>query len=313
MTTFPTPLSRWRYALKPASWPKLLVPALLGVAIGALDAAHVSGRGVAFGALFVVFDLCAIVLLNDWADRDVDRIKRQMFPKGCSPKTIPDGILPAHHVLFAGIAAALAALIVGVVGAVWLGLPGAAVGGVIGVGIFIAYSLPPLRLNYRGGGELLEMAGVGVALPWLEAHFVSGRLLTPADALLIGFVPLCLASAIASGLSDEVSDRRGGKRTVASVFGNRLARRMVETLVLVGVVLWGLTAVALPSVLPVWIAAPVLVVVLWSFRKLRQESGQATTNAFTPQARYKAHLHHAIWRGATLLAVLTLARPWLPL
>ena len=69
----------------------------------------------------------------------------------------------------------------------------------------------------------------------------------------------------------------------------------------------------LPSVLPAWIAAPVLVVVLWSFRKLRQESGQATTNAFTPQARYKAHLHHAIWRGATLLAVLTLARPWLPL
>ncbi|MEB3327874.1 MAG: hypothetical protein VKQ33_01435 [Candidatus Sericytochromatia bacterium] len=36
-----------------------------------------------------------IVPLDDWADARVDRLKREMFPTGCSPKTIPDGVLPA--------------------------------------------------------------------------------------------------------------------------------------------------------------------------------------------------------------------------
>ncbi len=272
-------------------------------AIGRFDA-----QAAAFGALFVLFDLGAIVLLNDWADREVDRLKRKLFPDGCSPKTIPDGILPPHHVLFAGVGAALAAIAVGAIAALSLSRPGAAAGAVVAVGIFAAYSLPPLRLNYRGGGELLEMLGVGVALPWLEAHLVSGRLVGLELVPLVGFAPLCLASAIASGLSDEVSDRRGGKRTVASVLGNRVARRSVEALVLCGVIGWGVTAIAVPRVMPIWIAAPVLAVVLWSFRKLRRESPLCTTNAFAPQGRYKAYLHHAIWRGATLLAVLLVVR-----
>src|SRR5688572_25540308 len=101
---------RWMYALKPASWPKLLVPMLLGHGLGiAAGDRRVALAGFAFGVLFTVLDLIFIVLLNDWFDRDVDALKRRMLPHSGSPKTIPDGILPPWHLLCAGLLAAVLA------------------------------------------------------------------------------------------------------------------------------------------------------------------------------------------------------------
>ena len=42
--------------------------------------------------------------------------------------------------------------------------------------VFVAYTLPPLRLNYRGGGELLEMLGVGLALPLYNVYLQAGAM-----------------------------------------------------------------------------------------------------------------------------------------
>ena len=113
MSTPETLPQRWIYALKPASWPKLLVPMLLGQGLGlAAGERHAALGGFAFGLVFTLLDLIFIVLLNDWFDRDVDALKRRMFPQSGSPKTIPDGILPPWHLLCAGLlAAALAALV----------------------------------------------------------------------------------------------------------------------------------------------------------------------------------------------------------
>ena len=51
----PGTAARWRYALKPASWPKLPVPALLSQLLGVLAASAVSwpalGLGIAFTLL----------------------------------------------------------------------------------------------------------------------------------------------------------------------------------------------------------------------------------------------------------------------
>jgi 1,4-dihydroxy-2-naphthoate octaprenyltransferase/chlorophyll synthase len=91
-------IARWLYALKPASWPKLFVPALFGQLIGAVPSNGLDERAVGWGVGFTVLGLGFIVLLNDWGDREVDAIKRKMFPDGCSPKTIPDGILDARAV-----------------------------------------------------------------------------------------------------------------------------------------------------------------------------------------------------------------------
>ena len=68
---------RWVYAAKPASWPKLLVPSLLGQGLGVAATGHLDVAALLLGLVFSVFDLLFIVFLNDWGDRDVDRIKRR--------------------------------------------------------------------------------------------------------------------------------------------------------------------------------------------------------------------------------------------
>ncbi|MGE0325039.1 MAG: prenyltransferase [Polyangiaceae bacterium] len=300
---------RWRYALKPGSWPKLLVPCVLGQGLGVVAAPRVSWLGLALGVLFTLCDLAFIVFLNDWGDQGVDRIKRDMFPHGCSPKTIPDGILSSRALLLAGLGAGALGMLCACA-AEWLfaglgvprpGISWMALGCLL---VFVAYSLPPLRLNYRGGGEALEMLGVGVALPYFNFYLQSGRGWSPWLWPLLGFALLSLSSAVASGLSDEESDRAGGKRTLASVAGNVAARRASECLVVLGALAWLCADGAFVGLWFVGAVGAVIAVGYWV--PLRRTSASAVTNAFEQQGLYKQLLHHAIWRGALGLTLAAL-------
>lgn len=292
---------RWHYAAKPASWPKLLVPAALGQALGFAAGGRSLG-GLAFGLTFAVLDLIFVVFLNDWGDRHVDALKRRMFPRGCSPKTIPDGILPGPRLLGAGLAAGAAAIGLAVAAAAILDRPALPFAAAGCLALFAAYSLPPLRLNYRGGGELLEMVGVGVALPLLNLYAQRGSLAEGASHALPGFALLSLASALASGLSDERSDRIGGKRTVATALGNRLTRALTAASAYAGVAAW--TIAGLGS----WPLLFGAAIASYHLHRMRAVSDEAVTDAFAAQGRYKAHLHRAIWWGALAVAGLEIAR-----
>lgn len=301
--------SRWRYALKPASWPKLLVPTVLGQVLGVLAGGTLSWPALLLG---IVFTLCIgtfIVLMNDWGDREVDAIKRRMFPDGCSPKTIPDGILPARALLRVGGAAGCAAVGVAWLLGVWGERPAQGWLGLLCVLTFVAYSLPPLALNYRGGGEGLEALGVGLLLPLFHGYAQAGLFWASAWWVLAGFIALSLASALASGLTDEVSDRIGGKRTLTTMAGNAVTRRSTEALVVLGAGGWLLAGVLLPA-LSLWAMVPAILAVLGCGAVMLSVSSRATTGVFPEQARYKLWLHRAIIWGALLLAAgLLLAGP----
>lgn len=297
-------VDRWLYALKPGSWPKLLVPALFGQLLGASAAHELNLAALGWGFGFTVFGLAFIVLLNDWGDRDVDAIKRAMFRDGGSPKTIPDGILRSRSVGIAGLACGVATVLIAAGAEVALGRSLALELGVACMLVFVAYTLPPIRLNYRGGGELLEMLGVGAALPLYNLYLQAGDIPPRAWPWVAGFSVLSLASGVASGLSDEQSDRAGGKRTFASTFGNASARRVTEACVLVGSGIWAVTALLRPDWVPVWAALPALAIVAWNFVAIRRVSHEAVTNAFAAQGAYKSFLHRAIWHSTTVAAVL---------
>jgi len=296
------PWERWAYALKPASWPKLGAPFLLGQALGSLDRGGLDAGAFAVGALFTVAYLAYIVLLNDWGDREVDRIKRDMFPSGCSPKTIPDHILPERTVLAAGLAAGALALLVTAVGGPWLDRPALGVLAGCAVLIFQTYTFGPVRLNYRGGGELLEVAGIGVAVPLVNAYAQSGRIWGPAHGLLIGHALATAASALASGLADERSDRAGGKRTFTTMFGNATVRGLVDGALRLAGVAW--VVVGLQHERRFLAAALVGAVIVFHFAaRARRKSPAALTDAFEAQRHYKTEVHRAIWYGTAALAL----------
>lgn len=303
----PTGAAAWTHAFKPASWPKTLVPFALGQAVGVAGAGELSIPGLALGLAFTACDTGFIVLLNDWGDREVDALKRRMYPHAGSPKTIPDGILPAAHVLAGGVVAGLGALAVAAAADVLLGRPGLVALAAAALAVFVAYSFPPLRLNYRGGGELLEAVGVGAVLPAVNTVFQAGAVPPgPLAVALAGYLPLALASAIASGLSDEGSDRAGGKRTFTTWLGNPTARRLADACQRAGGVAWGAAALA-----AVWLGAPLPwaagaaaagVVVLAHQPIVERRGAAAVTHAFAAQGAYKRVLHQAAWRAGWVLS-----------
>lgn len=303
-------LQRWRYALKPASWPKLLVPALLGQALAVAATASVDLVALLLGGAFLLALGVFIVLLNDWGDQQVDRLKRRMFPDDCSPKTIPDAILPAGHLFRVGVLAGLVALALAVVASALVQMPGLSWLGLGCLALFMAYTLPPLRINYRGGGEVLEAVGVGLALPWWQYALQSGQWLGTELIWLAGFFCMSVASALASGLADERSDRAGGKRTLASLKGNAVARRATEAALALGVLGWLWAALKLG--VPGWWSLPAVAIVVLACWRLRKLSPTATTNAFSAQGQYKRVLHLGIWYGTAALAAGLLVAAGLP-
>ena len=293
---------RWIYALKPMSWAKLAVPMVMGQGLGLWAGRDISALGIAYGIFYTILDLVFIVLLNDWGDRHVDTIKRQMFPEGCSPKTIPDGILSSRSLLVGGLLAGLLAAGAGFVFEAWVHRPGIAWVGLAGLLMFGAYTFGPLKLNYRGGGEFVEMLGVGAVLPWLNAYAVGGVVWAESYGwVLAGSTLMALSSALASGLADEESDRAGGKRTFTTMFGNSKIRQWVDWALAAGALVW----LAMPIVYPDLALAGVLagLVALYFWMRMRQVSAQALTNEFAAQKVFKLMLHRAIWWGSTILGL----------
>lgn len=294
---------RWLFALKPASWPKLLVPAGLGQAIGIAVHGTVDPVGLVLGVLFTVCVLVAVVLLNDYGDQEVDALKRRLFPEASGLKTIPDEILEPESVLWAGLGATVTAFGVALAAQLFLPRPGLMLASGVCLLLLWAYTFAPLRLNYRGGGEVLEMLGVGFALPWWNAYVQSGASVPGGLVVLPAFALLCLASALASGLADEASDRLGGKRTFTTMFGAFAVRQATEGLVLGAMIVWAILPLLAPHWATMWMVLPPLLVMTIEYRELRKAGASADVDTLEGMRAYKQALHHAIWRGASVLAV----------
>lgn len=299
---------KWLFAIKWKSWPKVLAPFFMGQALGAASFGHFFWFAFVIGLVFTCAGLCFIVLMNDWADQRVDSIKRNMFPDSSSSKTIHDGVLDGPAVLNGAIIAMLTAIALAVVASIGLGLGELVIYSLICAGIFAAYSLPPFRMNYRGGGEFMEMLGTGLAMPlfaaYMQAHRFDLVVSNGKDFHLMGVLNLlfpvcllCFASAIASGLSDEESDKIGGKNTIVTRWGNPQGRawteRMLElfmpsfaiaTFVVMGFGIWSLALVL-----------PVLGIVAFALTNMKRISPKATTNAFVGIHAYKNYLHIGVW------------------
>ena len=297
-----TLIQRWSHALKLAGWPKVLVPAALGQASGMLADDRLGVLGWVVGFFVVAAHTVFILLLNDWADQQVDDIKRRMFPDGCSPKTIPDGILGARVLLIAGVSAGGLLLVGSFFIAAWIERPALGWLALAQLLLFSLYSLPPIRLNYRGGGEVLEAIGIGLLLPITQAYIQSGELWPGSPLLLLIALPLAQASALASGLADERSDVEGGKTTFTTVFGNEAVRSAIAWC-------WSLAVL-----MALWMAVvhertvlylmPATALIYFGVR-MQIESSGAITDAFAAQRRFKSYLHRGSWACLLLFACLT--------
>lgn len=262
----------WLQAARPLAIVNIAVPLLLGQGLAVLVADAFSWALCGLVLLAGVLDQLFIVFANDVADEEGDRAHEAPTPFSGGSRVLVEGKLSAAQLRNG---ARVAALLLGLV-ALGTGLmfdrPWLVPlwGG--GVALLWAYSYPPLRLSYRGYGEVAQGLGVGVGLPLIGYYTQVGNFdAFPWPALAPLFL-LAFASNITTALPDVDADVACNKKTWPLRFGLRRAR--VHSLQLIAVAVF-MTPFVLPD-FPRWAwlaveAAPALVLLVGLIELKRDE------------------------------------------
>ncbi len=185
-----------------------------------------SGRSVHLawfvaGTLMLVLSQAALELADGYYDFVQGAHKRkdgaQTWTGGSG--ALAEGALQPHAVKHAAFAiGALATVLFAWITYVWT-REGGLVVGVVGAVCGAFWSMPPLRLSYRGLGEVLQglvMGPLMAAEAWVVA---TGQLDARAFAVGIPFGLLELAMGLSHNIVDREDDARAGKRTLVVKIG----------------------------------------------------------------------------------------------
>ena len=180
-----------------------------------------------------------IVYINDVADFDTDKENNTFLPFSGGSRVLVDGKLTKRQLLTAGLIMAGAVLYLGgMLGQlnreftipIWV---------VFGLFLMHAYSFAPIKLSYRGFGEILQMLGVGLVLPVVGYLAQGGTYDALPWLLIITLLPAQYAMAISTSLPDYPSDKKSNKRTTVVALGVQNSIRLM--LILFGLATAGVT------------------------------------------------------------------------
>jgi 1,4-dihydroxy-2-naphthoate octaprenyltransferase len=240
-------LRAWVQASRLPSQSYIALPLLLGQALALHHGAAWDWEVFVVVQLFGVFDQLYIVYANDYADRHTDAANETWTLFSGGSRVLAQGKLRASRLRRAAVLMACMSLLCGVALALGRGRWGAPALAATALLLLWMYSYSPVRLSYRGGGELLQMLGVGLVLPVLGFYAQAGALENFPWPLLATLLPLQLMCGMCTALPDEPSDRASHKRTTAVWMGPTWARAVIA---LLGAC--ALLAFPLVSWLPAW-------------------------------------------------------------
>lgn len=291
----------WWWAMRPWSYTAAIIPVLLGAAIAASQG-HLQLGLLALTLVGSVAIQAGTNLVNDYYD----------FRKGADGPAaigiggaIQRGDLTPRQVLLGGLVAfglgaAIGLYLVSVTGPFifWLGLLSVLCG--------YFYTAGPFALAYVGLGEIAVFLFMGPVIV-VGSYYVQAGTVTPAVVLAslpVGF--LVAAILHANNLRDLESDRKIGKRTLATLLGRAGAR--VEYYLLIGGTYLSLLLMVATGIAP-WLTLACLVTLPLAVRLVRIAARESEAPALQPVLRQTAKLHLQFggllvlgWFAAALLA-----------
>lgn len=230
-------LRAWVQASRLPSQTYILFPLIVGQGLALQIRGTFDGILMGWVTAFSFLIQFYIVYANDYADEFVDELNTtyNMFSGGS--RVLMEKKLTRQDLKYGiGIVLALLVCLGGFLHIVygrhlyWVLL-------MISCGLLWAYSYPPFRLSYRGGGEWLQGAGVGVVLPLTGYYLQAGSWAGFPWWCLPYFLLFQYTAALVSSLPDEPSDRQGQKRTAAVRWGIRSAIRWILILYFVSFIM----------------------------------------------------------------------------
>jgi 1,4-dihydroxy-2-naphthoate octaprenyltransferase len=220
---FLTTLEVWVHALRAPFLTASLIPALLGAFAAFSRTGHLDlGRlGPTLGGVLCVH--LGANLANDFFDEATgcDRLNPDPTPFSGGSRVIQDGLLSAKAVL----AASLAFFGAGAVQGLWLNhvVPGngVLVLGLLGILCGVVYTAVPVKLSYRGLGEILVFLAFGPLVVAGSYLCQAGTLDGVAFLVSIPAGLLVTAILLINEVLDVEWDSRAGKRTLVVALGER--------------------------------------------------------------------------------------------
>jgi len=205
---------------------KLPVVAYTLFLFGALLAASSSGARFAFdrfawGSAIVLAAVLSVNYGNDYFDTEVDRLNETSPISGGSGVLLKNPELMylskwiAICLMTLSIALAVAFVLVFRFPLFFIALV------VLGNGLVWFYSAPPLRLSYRGLGEITTMLAVGLMLPCAGYFIMLGSLGGLFWAFSFPVVLYALSVIVSVEIPDMEGDGKGGKHTLVVRRGRR--------------------------------------------------------------------------------------------
>lgn len=230
-------LSAWIKASRLASQSYIFFPILLGQACCYYQWRQIDWTLFVCLHLFGLFDQLYIVYANDYADQDADRCNTTFNLFSGGSRVLVDGDLTPGQLKNGAIVMAGLCIAIGVGLTLfyqrWWAVPVV----IFALSLVWAYSYPPIKLSYRGGGETLQMIGVGLVLPLFSYYVQAGSLVQFPWLLIAALLPSQLACAMSTSLPDEPSDRSAAKRTSTVVLGAKVVKVLILTLNLLTILL----------------------------------------------------------------------------
>lgn len=215
----PQTLKAWLQASRLPSQSYIALPLLLGQILAYALTGAWSWPLFFLVQTFGVFDQLYIVYANDYADRETDQDNQTATIFSGGSRVLVDGSISPRALKRAALLMAFFAMATTFAMGLFFQRPAAIPLGAFGLLLLWAYSYPPFRLSYRGGGEFLQMLGVGAVLPLLAFYAQTGSLTAFPWPLLLTLLPFSLATAISTALPDLPSDRRADKKTIPVTLG----------------------------------------------------------------------------------------------
>lgn len=217
----------WLRALRlqfyPMSW--------MAYTVGALAASHSAGgwqrSSYWLGYATLFFVKAATVLSNERHDFASDSVNRMAGPFNGGSRVLVDGSLNAVQLRAGSLLLLMAALATAVPTLIGVGDGAAYLVLLATVVAALGYTAPPLKLSWRGFGEI-DVAFTHSLCVVLWGYVLQGGhwrdVLPWALSLPIGLS--ILPSIVLSSLPDAAADRQAGKRTLAVRFGRERARAL---------------------------------------------------------------------------------------
>jgi hypothetical protein len=192
----------WLQAARPLAQVNILVPLLFGQAM-AFAATGRFGLGWLWACAWLgLLVQLLIVFANDYADRDTDARNATFARFSGGSRVLPEGRLTPGALR--GAALGVLGVLVVVSGglAVVAGRPWMPVFVVATALLVWAYNFSPLRLAYRGHGEVVQGLGTGVVLPLLGYYAQAGE--------FAGFVGWSVAPMVLLGAVGNIDHGAAG-------------------------------------------------------------------------------------------------------